>query len=824
MVLDFGKLNDGTAAKQIDPRKIFTTLRRDARFKRPLDEQADVLDGWFARRTAKDLTIKMNTGGGKTVVGLLCLQSSLNENVKPAVYITPDSFLVAQVIKEAKTLGIAATDDEKDPNFIAGRAILVANAHKLFNGRSVFGVGERKISIGSVVIDDAHACLGVVQDQFCIKSKVGSPVYDGLLALFEEELKAQSPAGLLDIKAQDPSVVMALPYWTWQARQDEVLKLLHSQRNTGELEWSWPLLSEAIPQCTCIFGGGRLEIAPRFIPIDRIPAFDAAQRRIYMTATLADDTILVSHFKANAEDVIDPIRPKGGGDIGDRMILAPQEINPDYTAEEIRDLVSGVAKERNVVVIVPSKPRSEFWKDVAAQILDKDNIQDGVARLKTRYVGLTVLINKYDGIDLPGRACELLIIDGLPEVYGLGERLEMLLLDGTQKQLVRQVQRIEQGMGRGVRSSDDHCVVLLLGGKLTQRLHQPEAEEMFSSATRAQITLGKSVAEQARGKSLDELLPILNLCLDQDDKWTQASRNALVNAPPVGEGHLDRNQVKLREAFDSIRIGRPDIAINKAQAAVTDTPERKVRGYIKQQLAEYTNYTNPAKAQELQLSALGENSRLLKPIAGATYKKLSAPTDSQAATAVKFMDRFLEGNDLLIWINGLLDDLDWGEEGSNRFEAAMQELGLFLGFGSQRPENKVGRGPDNLWALGGQQYFVIECKSGATSAPKISKADTNQLNGSIVWFGEKYDHTSIMTPIMVHPKTIFENAASPHADIRIINMPGLTKLRNAVRAYAISLATSGGFQDAKEAEKQLMYHKLSAANILALCTVAQGAK
>jgi hypothetical protein len=48
---------------------------------------------------------------------------------------------------------------------IAGRAILLANVHKLFNGRSVFGIGERKIPIG-IVIDDAQARLGVVHDQF----------------------------------------------------------------------------------------------------------------------------------------------------------------------------------------------------------------------------------------------------------------------------------------------------------------------------------------------------------------------------------------------------------------------------------------------------------------------------------------------------------------------------------------------------------------------------------------------------------------------------------------------------------------------------------
>ena len=47
MTLDFGKLVGDASAKQTDPRKIFSTLQRDPRFKRPLDEQADVLDAWY---------------------------------------------------------------------------------------------------------------------------------------------------------------------------------------------------------------------------------------------------------------------------------------------------------------------------------------------------------------------------------------------------------------------------------------------------------------------------------------------------------------------------------------------------------------------------------------------------------------------------------------------------------------------------------------------------------------------------------------------------------------------------------------------------------
>jgi hypothetical protein len=119
---------------------------------------------------------------------------------------------------------------------------------------------------------------------------------------------------------------------------------------------------------------------------------------------------------------------------------------------------------------------------------------------------------------------------------------------------------------------------------------------------------------------------------------------------------------------------------------------------------------------------------------------------------------------------------------------------------------------------------VIECKSGAVLADRVSKHDTNQLNGSIVWFNDKYDQTCTRIPILVHPKTIFEHAASPHADIRIVNVPGLNRLRAAIQGYCVALATSGEFTDAKAVQKQLQQHKLAAELVVALCTVSQGSK
>jgi len=90
-----------------------------------------------------------------------------------------------------------------------------------------------------------------------------------------------------------------------------------------------------------------------------------------MTATLADDSVLVTYFGAAADKLSDPIVPASSQSMGERMILMPQELNPDIEVSEIRKLLVELAKKENVVVIVPSKQTSEIWKDDADQIFGR---------------------------------------------------------------------------------------------------------------------------------------------------------------------------------------------------------------------------------------------------------------------------------------------------------------------------------------------------------------------------------------------------------------------------------------------------------------------
>ena len=99
------KLSEKNKQVVIEPRDIFMSLpQKSKQYEYPRDVQSEVWKKWFDIRNEKNCIIKMNTGSGKTVVGLLILQSCLNEGKGPAVYAVPDKYLVTQVCEEAQKL------------------------------------------------------------------------------------------------------------------------------------------------------------------------------------------------------------------------------------------------------------------------------------------------------------------------------------------------------------------------------------------------------------------------------------------------------------------------------------------------------------------------------------------------------------------------------------------------------------------------------------------------------------------------------------------------------------------------------------------------
>lgn len=820
MLIDFQKLNSGgTVDTALQPREIFVALpnKKEGKFEYPRDVQTQVWDHWFKRRDESDLVVKMNTGGGKTVVGLLILKSCLNENKGPAVYVVPDNYLLDQVLSEADDLGIEATKDTNSPLFLSGKAILIVNIHKLVNGLSVFGVGDSgiKIQIGSLLIDDAHACLDTIEDQFMISINCENKVYSELYENFRESLHTQCEVKASEIELGDPNCYMQVPFWTWQDKVNETGKVLIKYKNDeNEIKFAWPLLKESLKLCRCVVSAGEIEISPHCIPIHMIPSITNASRKIFMTATLADDGILSTHFGITEESISQAVIPDSAGDVGDRMILLPQVINSELSDDSIKKLCKHASQYFNVVVIVPSKARSKFWEDQADLILNTDNIHAGVEQLKSRKVGLVVLINRYDGIDLPKEACRFLIIDGLPDVRRQIDKVNQTILMGSDRLTSQIIQRIEQGMGRGIRSSDDYCVVFLMGKNLTSQLYARGAIEKFSPATKAQLDLSEKLSEQIKGKGLKEIWEVMEYCLNRKKDWVTASKGSVASLTYSEKSDFDRVAVTIRNSYDLAHRKDYPRATSELSRLVNDTSDKPLKGYLMQCLAEYIGLYEKVEAQKTLMSAASINTRVIKPLEGIAYHKLESSVMDQARACSEYLKmQYDDPNKIIIEINGLLELLIFKPETANNFEESFKRLARYLGFNSQRPEADYNKGPDVLWETGNLGYFVIECKNGATTET-INKHDCNQLNGSVEWFETKYDHTCQCTPILIHPSSVFEHAASPNKQTKIIDFDNLEKLKSNVESFIRSICIKNEIQDIKKIRESLLHHKLRPSDLV----------
>lgn len=379
------------------------------------------------------------------------------------------------------------------------------------------------------------------------------------------------------------------------------------------------------------------------------------------------------------------------------------------------------------------------------------------------------------------------MIDGLPVVKRLIDKVESNILMGSSKKASQLVQIIEQGMGRGIRSSDDYCAVFLMGRSLTSQLYTGDAINKFSPGTKAQMNLSEKVSDQIRGADLSNIREVIMYCLHRNQEWVSASKGALASLSYASESLLDLVTIGLRKAYDFALVNNHKAAVQELMKIVNSTNENSLKSYLQQCLAEYINFYDPVEAQKTLMSAATVNLRITKPIQGISYHKLESGVMDQARICREYFElSFNNPNQIVIEVNGLLESLIFKPDTANSFEESLKRIARFIGFNSQRPEAEYGKGPDLLWEVGGLEYFVIECKNGATS-DTICKRDCNQLNGSGEWFINNYDRTCKFTPILIHPSVKFEYAASPKSNTRIIDEEKLTSLRKNILEFINSL-------------------------------------
>ena len=802
-MVDFSKrLGKAAPKKLLNPEEIYETLDRMTE-KGPLRPvQKVILAEWYARRREnRDTILKLHTGQGKTLIGLLILQSKLNETGEPAVYLCPNRFLINQTCTQAKQFGISHCTAEGDlpSDFLEGKSLLITSVQKLFNGLTKFGLGPKSLAVGTLLMDDAHACIDAVRDAFLIRIEKSEAPFVQLLDLFSDDLQHQGMGTYADIRNHKFDALLPIPYWTWADKHHEVAHCLSKAAHNDSIKFAWPILKDMLADCQCVVSGRAVEIGPHAPPLHLFGSYSDAKHRVFMSATVTDDSFLVKGLRLAPDTIRNPLIYEKERWSGEKMVLIPSLIDESLTREIVVEKFAKPSDKRKfgVVALVPSDKGSSDWKAYGSTVADKNSIDEKVAALKNgQRQNTLVIVNRYDGIDLPDDSCRILIFDSKPYAENLIEQYAEGCRASSNVTLIRAARTIEQGLGRSVRGEKDYCVIILIGIDLVRSVRTKELRQHLSEQTRAQIEVGLEIAgmsreEVARGtKPIDSFFDLCKKCLSRDADWKAfyAERMDAVVPRTLDSAVLDIFQ---QELVAEERAQAGDVA--GAVATIQQMIDRDInsdleRGWYLQEMARYQYRTAKEQSNTLQLAAHSKNRFVLKPRQGMQVKKIQVISQKRMEWIIDWITQFDRHAELMLAIDDLLARLSFGVN-SDTFERTLNDLSKALGFEGERPDKEWGEGPDNLWGIRDGEFIVYECKNEVElDRAEIHKTEAEQMNRSIAWFQKYYAGSAAKNILIIPPKKL-ASAAAFLGDVCVMRDRDLGRLKENVRKFFLEFAS-----------------------------------
>jgi replicative superfamily II helicase len=829
-MVDFSKrLGKKKVEKPIDPIAIYAGLDRSSEKGELRKAQEHILREWFTKnRDKKDVIFKLHTGQGKTLIGLLALQSKLNEGKGPALYLCPNNQLVEQTCEQAKQFGVPVCrgDDGLPSDFTEGRAILVTNTKKLFNGLTQFKLGLKAQVVGAILMDDSHACVDSIRDAVTIRIERDNPLYAQLIELFEVELKHQGVGTFADIKNNAQDALLPISYWAWRDKAAELTQIFSKVSDSKALLFVWPILRDRLADCSCIVASHAIEITPHLPPLDVFRSYWQAPHRIFMSATVTDDSFLIKGLRLSKGTILNPLTYPDEKWSGEKMIVIPALISDELNRTEIVNYFAKMVARRpyGVVALTPSFAGTADWEKYGANVARHNTIDDYLNQLRAGLRDKTlVLANRYDGVDLADDQCRILIFDSMPYSEVLLDRYYESCRPDSSLGQIRLARSIEQGLGRSVRGEKDYSVIIITGAELVKFMRHSRSLAYLSDQTQKQIEIGLDASESAHEEmksgrpAMTAMQSLIDQCIKRDAGWKQyyvEKMNELVAGPPKVKG-LEIFEKEL-EAESRYQSSDPDGAVAILQG-IADDPKTSDfdKGFYTQEMARYRYSNSKATSNTLQVAAHRKNPYLLKPREGVYIQKLEPLNGARVANVIDWIRSHSNYDQLKVVIEDILSRLQFGVSAED-FERAVQELGKALGFASSRPDKEMKEGPDNLWCLEAGDYLIIEAKSRVLlDRAEIAKDETGQMNNACAWFTTAYPGAQ-RSRLLIIPTNKLGRAAGFNEEVGIVRKKELGKLVNNTRSFFSEFRTLdfGGLTEAKVNEL-LAIHALGIDNIKA---------
>jgi hypothetical protein len=811
MALKKIKLAVPSSKKPVDPLEIFKRLTLRGSIENIWEPQAEALKDWHKKRSVADILIQMNTGGGKTLVGLLVAQSLVNETKGRVLYVCPNNQLVEQTVNRAREIGLSPAIRYKGEwvngdGFESGNAFCVTNYATVFNGKSIF----RDEAIDAVVFDDAHVAGNVIRSQFTLRITRDHRAFNRILHVCRKHFAHSSQAGhFYDVAEGRFTSVLFVPMFVVWEHANEFRRILLDLgvEDDQETLFAWEHLKEHLNHCCIVADRNYLEITPVVIPLSQLNYFQAQVRRIYLTATLPSQASFARTFGIAEPKIVQP-----SGKSGDAQRLFV--FVPGKDDDEQRHNAKSLVENHKSCVISPSRKKGQEWVPPSI-IYNTDAGQGEIDRFcKSKKAEMLGLVARYDGIDLPGEACRVLILDRLPTGENLMDRFIDESIRVETIRMTHTATRVVQAIGRIFRSNTDHGVVLLVGPQLQSWVRNPKNRAYLPTLLQQQLVLSGELSKQVQAEALN-WEDLIEGVLTGDENWDEMYNEYIdqfetsVSSPSTG-WHIELI-TKEREAYKEVWEGQYQKAADTyallAESAEKHDPRLAAWHHHWHGLTLMCAEDRRGAFKEF-IKAANNRSELGRPSEkrDTAFKPRKADDiGQQARNLAKWYRTKKRG--ITTSIEQVETDLIYGPE-TRKAEEALRVLGNLLGLRARRPDSEKGTGPDVTWEGDGEpSAFGFELKTNKERDGEYSKRDISKCHDHEKWLSENHNEKAILS--IVGRTLPVSGKANPSATLQILEIDPLRELLTRVKAVIDAVESSDKSKLEQSFQTWLNYYGLN---------------
>lgn len=791
------KLTRRTSVSTESPEALFRDLRNRS-VEGLLSQQADMLRKYMDHVDEADVAMQMPTGSGKTLVGLLIAEWRRRSRGERTVYLCPTRQLVNQVVEQARSkYGIHAVaftgkQREYDPSaksdYTNAEVLAVTTYNGLFNTNPFFSDAQ------VILLDDAHAAENYVGDCWSLnvekRNEDHDTLFTTLLSVLKDVLPTNDYSRLVgESDDGDRNWVNKLPAPVFYNKCDELLEVfdVHCVGGT-DLSYKWRVLRDHLKSCHLYFGVGRFLLRPLISPTDSHVPFSGAIQRVYMSATLGEGGDLERLVGRRALSRIPAPEGWDRQGVGRRLFFFPMRSMDENACSEL--VVTMLKKSGRGLILTPSEREADVYRELVGNDLpgferfSAGDIEASKSTFVTTANAVAIVANRYDGIDLVGEECRLLVASGLPRAMNLQEQFLMSRMAVPILYNDRIRTRIVQATGRCTRSSTDYAAVVILGEQLNKFLLRPETRKYLHPELQAEIEFG---IDESRDCNLDSFMANLGIFLEHGDDWNEADehivaeRDVRTQEPlPCVENFLNAvaHEVGYQYALWNEDFGTALEEARKVLAALEGPDElRGYRAFWMYLAGNAAWLMHRSGVQGMDATARDYFGRAAKAAKGVSWlhelARIGLFDEEAADTSDAYLDSAIESLERQLELLGTVHDSKFERrvkeilDGLNQtsagpFERAQVLLGLLLGYRADNSDDDSA--PDPWWVLTDTEGIVFEDYTDCSDGAVISTEKVRQSASHPDWLADRNEYANVQfAPIFLTPSQTLGAGARPVA-------------------------------------------------------------